>query len=157
MHRAYLFLFFLIFLSYPVFSQETVQEPVPTEILFKKSQQYNFTISPNGKYFAEILDVNGKSDIIIIDIDNYSLLHRIPISDQQIDALYWLTNRRLLLETGGAIFAMDIDGSNSMMIVDSSAEILNYSLKNAYLNIRYNSLISLMPEKEHQILIETYD
>lgn len=157
MLRNFLFVLSLFFIVNFSSAQEvnSLQTQVPTEILFKKNNQYNFTISPGGAYFAEIIDVNGKSDIVIIDIDNYSLLHRIPISDHTIEALYWLTDRRLLLVSEGAIFAIDIDGQNSMLIVDHLADKINYN--KGYKNLRYNSLMSLMPEKKHQILIETHN
>jgi len=145
-----------ILFSVAIFSQEPITTVVPTEILLKKSTQHNFSISPNGKYFAEVIDTRSASDLIIVDIDNYLLLHKIPMGNISIDRVYWLTNNRLLYESLGAIYAIDIDGSNPMQIVDR-VNVVTFDWGKLYKNISFNRLVGLMPGKDHQILIETLD
>jgi len=149
-----LLIFFLISIS--VFSQEIDQNPVPTEILFKKNTQFNFSISPNGKYFLEVLDTNNQSEIIIVDIDEYKLLHKIPMGGKSIDKVLWLTSNRLLIESSGSIYAMDIDGTNSMRII---SRMSSYSRNwwEQYKKMRVNTLISMLPNNQFHVLIEAYD
>jgi len=153
-------LLLIIFISATVFSQETSKEKpykvVPTEVLFKKNTQFNFSISPNGKYFLEVLDTNGESEIIIVDIDNYSLLHRIPMGGKSIDRVYWLSSNRLLYETYGSIYAIDIDGSNSMRIVSRISTYYREWWKQ-YKSMRMNSLINMLPKNQFHVLVESYD
>ncbi|GAB5401380.1 MAG: S9 family peptidase [Aureisphaera sp.] len=183
MLRYLLILCLLLFISHNSFSQEEslpaeqlqtkeIEKPeeegllkeVPVEVLFRKSHQHSFSISPNGKYFAEVVENNADSHIFnaesflyIVDIDKYELIHKIPLDMFGLDALYWLTDNRILYESKGAIKAIDIDGNNPMEIVGRRDFKKRYNWWNQYKNIRYNSLISLLPSKEHQILVETHD
>ena len=153
---ALILIFFLAFTAFS-FAQDVLAQVVPTEILFKKNDNRNFSISPNGKYFSEVIDNSDDTELMIVDIDNYKLMHRIPMGDTGIDAVYWLTNNRLLFESSGAIYVMDIDGKNSLRLVSSRGKIKNYSWRNYYRTIRYNSLIGLLPTKKDKVLIETHD
>ena len=132
------------------------QDIVPTEILFKKNNQYNFSISPNGKYFLETLETEYESDIIIVDIDKYELLHKIPLGNRSIDKVHWLTSNRLLYESEGAMYAMDIDGSNTMKIIGRmSSYSRNWWIQ--YKSLRINTLISMLPNNQFHVLVESYD
>lgn len=139
------------------FSQEELKKPLPAEILLKKNNQYAFSISPDGKYFAEVQENNIENDIIIIDIDAYKLHHRIPIGKSKINGLHWLTSKRLLYESSGAIYAIDIDGTNATQIVKTLADNYKFSWRTLGRGLRFNSLISTLPGNKDEILIETTD
>ncbi len=139
------------------FSQELIDEPIPTDILLKKSKQHTFSISPDGKFFAEVIENNIERDIVIIDIDKYILHHRIPMGRKQVNNIYWLTPNRLLYESTGSIHAIDIDGSNSTQIVSRTNGKLNFSWRSFKKNFRFNSLVSTLPSNKNEILIESID
>ena len=164
MARFLLAIFLLFSSCLYCFSQDSIQKLIPLDVMFKQNNRSHFTISPNGKYYIEVIDKNEDSylfnrstTINIIDIDKYELVHRIPLDFFGIDAVYWLTNERIIYESKGAIKAVDIDGKNLVEIVSR----INYKKKSTYwnwqANLRYNSIISLLYNKSHQILVQTYD
>jgi len=139
--------------------QEPLTKDIPAEILFKEKTRTDYSISPDGKYYADLLSTNVENDIIIVDIDAYELRQRIPMGHQSVDNMYWLTSNRLLYESEGALYAIDIDGTNKKQIVDRRSEVAakKTTWDSYFKGMRFNSLVSLMPEKEHQILIESFD
>ena len=157
MYRNRLFFLLLFFVSSIAFSQSDEYKIVPPEVLFKEITQRNFTISPNGKYFTEVLDDIDETYLMIVDIDDYKLKHKIPMGKTGIDNFYWLTNNRLLFQSEGAMYVMDIDGRNALRIASRRSYNKVYHYRNWYKNMRYNSLIGLMPEKKSHVLIETHD
>ncbi len=150
-------LLFLL-MSPAVFPQDSITvKEVPADLLFKNVNQYGFAISPDGKYFAEVVTNNIESEIVVLDIDGYVVYNQIPIGRRTIDDLHWLSNKRLLYESYGAIYAIDIDGNNSKQIVDRTADVQSKRRRSYWDNFRINRLISTLPSKKHQVLIETYD
>ena len=137
--------------------EETISKLVPPEVLFKRSTQENFSISPDGQFFAYVQRTNRERDIIIVDIDGYKMYSRIPMGTRPIQNLYWLNGARILYESYGEILAIDIDGSNSTSIVSKLSDIKARSFYHAIKNIKYNNVISLLPQNKREILIETFD
>ena len=136
---------------------DSLVKPVPTDVLFKRSNQHDFSISPDGKYFAEIEDNNIERDIIIVDIDGYKVFNRIPMGKNSIQNIYWLSEKRLIYESLGEILAIDIDGSNLTVIVSRLSDMKGKSLYSYYRSMRFNNVISLLPNNKNEILIETFD
>lgn len=158
-------IFLAVLISLQSFSQvndsiiktDTILGLLPIKVLLKKNQKHSFSISPDGKYFAEVIENNVESDIYIIDIDEYIVHKRIPIGRSSIQNLYWLTSTRLIYESEGEIIAIDIDGTNSSVIADRLADKIKMGYYNMYKNFRFNSIVSLLPENKKEILVETYD
>ena len=138
-------------------SQEVSSKIVPTEVLFKKSNNYDYSISPNGKYFAEVVLNNSETDILIVDIDNYRLHHKIPMGNKEVDQVYWLTSNRLLYESLGAIYAIDIDGNNTMMIANRRGYNTSNNWRDYFKSMRVNTFINMLPNNKYHILIESFD
>lgn len=158
MPKISFYLYIFIFLLAPsVSSQEEVEQEIPAEILFKDVKRHGFSISPNGKFFSEIITNNVQNDIVVVDIDGYKLLNQIPMEERDIEAVHWITNSRLLYESKGAIYAIDIDGTNKKQIVDRRSDVKQKGRYAYFRGMRYNNLLSTLPSKEHLILIETYD
>ena len=158
MPKISFYLYIFIFLLAPsVSSQEEVEQEIPAEILFKDVKRYGFSISPNGKFFSEIITNNVQNDIVVVDIDGYKLLNQIPMEERDIEAVHWITNSRLLYESRGAIYAIDVDGTNKKKIVDRRSDVKQKGRYAYFRGMRYNNLLSTLPSKEHLILIETYD
>ena len=131
-------------------------EPPSIDVLFKESKHSVFTISPDGRYFTEVLETDTGSDIIIVDIDGYALHKRIPVEYTKVSKIYWLTDKRILYEASGEIYAVNIDGSSKLQIVGKWAE--NTGRHRFFLSrLRYNKVISLLPELENEILVQTLD
>ncbi|MCB0457775.1 MAG: S9 family peptidase [Flavobacteriaceae bacterium] len=164
MQKLFCFLFFAFYLGISTYSQDSIPREVPLDILYKQNNRSHFAISPNGKYYIEVIDKHKESYLFsrsitlnIIDIDKYELIHRIPIDIFGVDAVYWLTDNRIIYESMGAIKAVDIDGSNAVEIVSRIDYKRKPSLWNLGKNLRYNSIINLLFHKKHLILVQTYD
>ncbi len=130
---------------------------LPTDLLFKKSKVSNFTISPDGKFFAKIMENNIETDIIVVDIDGYKLHNRIPLGEKSVQDIHWITSNRILYESLGAIYAIDIDGSNQKTIVNRLTDNPKLNWSHFYKNFRFNNVVDLLPERKDEILIETFD
>ena len=137
--------------------KDTIVAKIPARILLSEHKQSNFRISPNGKLFLEVLKENFETNIVIIDIDGYKLKNRIPMGSASLGEVVWLTNERLLYEKSGEIFAIDIDGSNKLKLVNRRAEKRVKNLYKYYLNYRYNSILAAVRDEEDEILIEAFD
>ncbi|MEP0264916.1 alpha/beta fold hydrolase [Dokdonia sp.] len=140
-----------------IVAQDSIPELVPTEVLLKKNNRHTFSISPDGKFFAQVIEDDFTSDIIIVDIDEYKLHKEIPMGSTSIDNIIWLTSKRIMYESSGEILAMDTDGNNSIKLVNRLADKLTKDSYKQYKNYRYNTVASLLPGEENEILIETYD
>lgn len=138
-------------------AQDSIPEPVPIEILLKKNNRHTFSISPDGKYFAQVVEDGFTSDLIIVDIDGYKLYKEISMGSKSVDNIVWLTSKRIMYESLGEILAIDIDGNNSIKLVNRLADKLTRDSYKQHKNFRYNTVVSLLPELENEILIETYD
>lgn len=152
----FLITFFLISGCFS-YAQDSLNTEIPAEMLFKQYNQHNFSISPDGKYFVEVVQNNIENDIVILDIDGYVVYNEIPLGRKPVENIYWLTSKRLLYESRGGIYAIDIDGTNAKLIVNRMADVPVSRNRSYYDNFRINTLISLLPSKKHQVLIETYD
>lgn len=151
----------LLFLSFLGYSQDEPQELLPPEILFKKNQQSNFSISPNGRFFAEMVRTNNREDLVIIDIDAYQLHNRISFGLSDISDIYWISNNRIIYESVGEIYAIDIDGTNNTKLVKHLADGKRKKSYISYASLakrfQYNNVLNVLPEEKNEILIETFD
>ncbi len=154
--RLYLVVWFMV--STTTSAQQETHQEIPPELLFKKNQQSRFSISPDGKYFAEIITNNNEVDLVIIDIDDYKMYQRIPLDRSKLNNVYWLSNNRLLYESAGQIHAIDKDGTNLTVLVNNQREVKK---KNTYVSyfkrFLYNKVLSILPNEEDQILVEAFD
>ncbi len=162
--RKFYFFSFLVLLLLPlkIFGQEvtktdSVLPKLPAELLFAKSLQSNYRISPNGKFFLEILKNSFEYEIVVIDIDGYKLKHKFKVGSGEIDEVHWLSNKRLIYEKRGRIYGIDIDGENSSKLVENIVGKPTKDIYRQYRNYRYNSVLSLYKEVEDEILIQSFD
>ncbi|MFT5751276.1 MAG: dipeptidyl aminopeptidase/acylaminoacyl peptidase [Flavobacteriales bacterium] len=156
MHKK-LFLFFLVvpISFFNVFSQDSTEVVLPTTTLLKKSGNSSFSISPDGKYFAQIINDAFNSDIVIVAIDEYKLFKKFSYGRTEVTGLKWLTSERIVYEVKGEIKALDIDGSNPTVIINELANKEYSNWSNYYRNIRYNSVLSLKGTSPDDILVES--
>lgn len=154
MFKSFQYILLAFIISFNSFSQQ--KEIIPTEILFKKNTFYNYTLSPNGKYFAAIMNTNNQYEILVIDIDEYTLYKRILIGNKFLYNLTWLTSNRLMYGAQGLVYAIDIDGTNSSTIVDNNTSNVK-SLRSLYKQFRVSRVLNTLPDKKDEVLVETYN
>lgn len=157
-HITYLFLLSFLFSSLTLLAQtDSLEVELPAELLFKKTTQSNFRISPNGKLFLELLEENLETSLIIIDIDAYKLKHRIPMGNDPIGEVDWLNDNRVIYNASGEIYAIDIDGTNKAKLVDNKSEKKVKNYYKYYRNYRFNSILSLNEDTDDEIIVEAFD
>src|SRR6185437_14819163 len=97
---------------------------LPVESFFRLPEYAAMRISPDGKHIAALAPVRGRQNLVILDV---TLKDAHPVSgfeDKDVVWFAWLSGKRLLLRTGtvatrdfdsrgGALFAVDADGSDS--------------------------------------------
>ena len=150
----------IIFGIVGVSSQQTADSlsiELSPELLFAKSQERNYRISPNGKLFLEVLKNGIENEIVILDIDGYKLKHKFKVGFNSINEVNWLSNKRLIYEVKGKIYAVDIDGENKIELVGNNIGKQSKDHYKRYKNYRYNSVLSLQEEIEDVIIIQSFD
>lgn len=116
----------------PVWAQATAlqAEPaaeIPIEQLFRKSAYQHIVLSPDQKFMAAVTPVNGRQNLIVIDLDKRAGAVLTGLTDIDVSWIYWANNQRLLFTTGdqqglelrstGGLFAIDRDGKNDSTLV----------------------------------------
>ena len=152
----------LLFTSFFSFSQNIKKDTlnntkILSEVIFKKNVYSTFKISPNGKYLVSVLETNVGYDIVVLDIDSHKLYKRFPIGKYSINNISFVSSRRLLIEVLGKIIAIDIDGSNTSILVDNISGRKYYHYASVYKYIRRNNVINTLPEDDEHILIESFN
>lgn len=141
----------------PVAESDSISKKVPADLLFRENRESLFRISPDGKYFAEIIADERVSDLVIIDIKKYQVYKHVPLEQKYIDQLYWLNNSRLIFQSRGKIYVIDKDGSNSKQLVGRVDRSQELSYGNFFRSLRYNTVLNTLPKKEDAVMVETYD
>ena len=134
---------------------EKIEGKVPPKLLLKSSDHGNYRLSPNGKFFMEVLRENLEYFVVIVDIDAYKVKHKIPMGSVKIHQVNWISNERILYNKNAKVFAIDIDGNNKVELVDDRAEKRVRSYYKYYLNYRFNSILAFVDRDE--ILVEAFD
>ena len=137
--------------------QDSTKIKVPAELLFKEIPQYNYRISPDGKTFLEILETNGSYELITIDIDKYSLKTRIPLGDNYVYDLNWISNDRVVYGSLGHIYAINIDGTEKVTLVDRRPTKPKKNVYAWHKNFRLNTIKTILPNNPEEILVSTID
>ncbi|MBX2826890.1 MAG: alpha/beta fold hydrolase [Flavobacteriaceae bacterium] len=152
----------VLFTSTVSYSQQTGEDTIPLEVLFQDINRSQFTISPNGKYYVEVYEENKGSYLFyhsvslhIVDIDNYELVHSIPLDSYGVDAIYWLSDNRIIYESKGSIVAVNIDGTNMVRIANrTDVTALSYFF-DIEVDLRYNTILSPLFNNDSEILVQT--
>ncbi|MEZ4859639.1 MAG: alpha/beta fold hydrolase [Flavobacteriaceae bacterium] len=158
------FILLLFVSSTCLFAQDSIPKLIPLDVLFKKPDRSHFAISPNGKYYIEVIEKSEDSYLFkhsitlnIVDIDKYELAYSIPLDIFGIDAVYWLSDDRIIYESKGSIKAINLDGTNPVVIV-SRMDFGRKPKRSLFgFNFHYNSILNPLYNKPHQILVETHD
>lgn len=149
----------LLLVCFAGYAQQTdsLLGEVPADLLFKKPFQSEFSISPNGKLFAEVIKIRNTREIAIVDIDGHTLLRRIPMGERMVEDLVWLSDKRLMFQSLGSIFAIDLDGQNEFRLAGMVKENTKTNFYNLHKNLVFNNVLALLPENDDEILVETFD
>ncbi|HMB61251.1 MAG TPA: hypothetical protein VKN35_15165, partial [Xanthomonadales bacterium] len=140
-----------------LFTQNLMAEQLPLETFFKKPQFASFQLSPNGKELAALAPVNGRMNVVIIDLKTREPRAVTGVSEQDVSGFMWANNERIL-------FFMDKDGSESFGIfainTDRSmlrtlVEPLEAQIKGGKSRIRFTNVIDVLEEEPEYVLVSS--
>jgi dipeptidyl aminopeptidase/acylaminoacyl peptidase len=108
-------------------------DPPPVDHFFRGSRFGSLTISPDGRSLAALAPVNGRQNVVIMDVK--TKVPRAITNETARDIVYvqWISNKRLVLRTGsldtqdadyrgGGLFAIDADGTQPRLLSESADE-----------------------------------
>lgn len=124
---------------------------------FKKPQYAGFQISPNGKELAALVPVNGRMNIVIIDLGTKAGRVVTEMSKQDVSGFMWATNERLLffMDKDGSesfgIFAVNSDGSKFRVLVEPA----DLRIANGAAVIRSNFVVNRLKDDPEHVLVSS--
>jgi dipeptidyl aminopeptidase/acylaminoacyl peptidase len=138
-------------------------ETIPIESFFKTPQYTGMSISPDGTHVAALAPINGRQNLVILDMDNKKGVPITRLDDKDIVFFQWLTSTRLLLQTGklgvraddargGGLYAVDVDGSNERRVAEGGDELAFGGFQTTFTG---TDLVRTLPNSEDIIGAET--
>jgi dipeptidyl aminopeptidase/acylaminoacyl peptidase len=99
----------------------------PVDTFFRLPQYDQMKISPDGMRIGALAPVKGRQNLVVMSLSPRAVNPVTAIEDHDVLWFVWLNDKRLLLGTGsrgtreddrrgGAIYAVDRDGSNARLI-----------------------------------------
>ena len=109
-------------------------DKLPIETFFKLSQYSAMVISPDGLHIAALAPVNGRQNLVILDLDHRKGIPVTHLDNKDIVEVFWLNDKRLMARTGrlgtrqddirgGGLYAVDADGSNERRVIEGGDEV----------------------------------
>lgn len=136
----------------PAFAEE-----LPLEDFFKNSQFAGFQVSPNGKELAALAPVNGRMNIVVLDLKTRKPRLITAENEQDVSGFMWATNERILffMDKDGSesfgIFAVNKDGSEPEVLV----EPLDAQIRSGRARIRIVSVIDKLENDPDWVLVSS--
>jgi dipeptidyl aminopeptidase/acylaminoacyl peptidase len=137
---------------------------IPIQDFFKPSQYGAMQISPDGKRIAALAPVNGRQNLVMLDLEGKKAVPLTRLDNKDIVAVFWLNSRRLLVRTGtigtrvddsrgGGLYAVDFDGGNERLVAEGGDEMgSQVGVMGAFHAFRY---VRRLPDSDDIILAET--
>ena len=89
------------------------------EQFFTGLPEYLHTLSPSGNHVAYIRKLQERYALTINDLSDQTYVLNAKISRKSPLELWWLSERRLLFTLSGRIWAIDRDGTDLRILLDS--------------------------------------
>jgi dipeptidyl aminopeptidase/acylaminoacyl peptidase len=130
---------------------------IPVNDLLYSVTDYEFTLSPSGKYLASIKKLSDNYYIVITDIKTGVVKTTIPRGEYRISNLNWISENRVSYEQLRVLFAINIDGTENQQLMSAlKNEKLRYnSVYSYYNNLQSSRMVNVLDDDYEHILIET--
>ena len=123
-----------MFLSALLLSALTMQnaaaETLPLDYFFKNPEFAGFQVSPNGKELAAMVNLNGRMNLAVMDIETRKARAITSVTSQDVSGFMWATDERILffMDKDGSesfgIFAVNTDGTLPRTLVEPLASVI---------------------------------
>ena len=132
------------------------------EDFFRHSKFSNATLSPNGQFLAALAPVNGRLNLVVVDLKGKASVAVTAFKENDVSNIRWVNNKRLVYSTidlkaglgeqrGGGFYAIDRDGQTPREITPSVANMVLSGVR-VY---RYTSLLSRVGDESDEIFAVT--
>jgi len=138
-------------------TQNVFAEKLPLETFFKKPQFASLQISPNGKELAVLAPINGRMNVVVMDLATRKPKPVTGHSEQDVTGFSWANNERILyyMDKNGSesfgIFAINTDGSMHRTLVPP----LDAQIGDSSSRIQYAFVLDLLRDEPDYILVST--
>ncbi len=138
-------------------TSKAVAAQLPLEDFFKKSQFTGFQLSPNGKELAALAPLNGRMNVVIIDLATRKPRAVTGVTEQDVSGFLWATNERILffMDKDGSesfgIFAVNTDGTMLRTLV----EPLEAQIKGGKAVIRFTDVLDVLENDPEHVLVSS--
>jgi dipeptidyl aminopeptidase/acylaminoacyl peptidase len=75
-------------------------DPLPVETLFRKPQYFDARLSPSGRYLAAVVNVGGRMDVAVLDLDTMAKPSVLRAGDGDAVGVIWQSDERLIVRAG---------------------------------------------------------
>ena len=128
------------------------------EDFFRYSKLSTATLSPSGQFLAAIAPVNGRLNLVVVDLKGKSSVAVTAFKDNDVSNIRWVNNKRLVYSTvdlkaglgeqrGGGLYAIDRDGQSPREI---TASVGNMILGGSRV-YRYTSMLARVGDESDEI------
>jgi dipeptidyl aminopeptidase/acylaminoacyl peptidase len=130
---------------------------LPLQDFFKKPQFAAFQLSPNGKELAALAPLNGRMNVVIIDLATRKPRAVTGVTQQDVSGFLWATNERILffMDKDGSesfgIFAINTDGTMLRTLV----EPLEAQIKGGKSVIRFTEILDVLEKEPDYVLVSS--
>ncbi|MFC1797326.1 S9 family peptidase [Pseudomonadota bacterium] len=138
-------------------TQNVFAEKLPLETFFKKPQFASLRISPNGKELAVLAPINGRMNVVVMDLATRKPRPVTGHKEQDVTGFSWANNERILyfMDKNGSesfgIFAINTDGSMHRTLVPP----LDAQIGDSSSRIQYAFVLDLLRDEPDYILVST--
>ena len=149
-------------LGMAAFAAPALAQPIPIADVWRPPAYASPTLSPNGRFFAVSVPVNGKMNLAIVDLEQRSVNRITDIRDFDVRLARWVGNERLVFTLGqfnsptgpgqfdgGGLFMVSRDGKESRRLAPTVRELRS---RNQFVFRGYEVLRTL-PGNNEEILV----
>jgi dipeptidyl aminopeptidase/acylaminoacyl peptidase len=132
-------------------------QEIPINKLLYSQIDFEFKLSSDGSYMASVKKFPNGYDILIVDIDKATVYQQIPLGEDNVYNLNWISANRITFEQGGLLYAINIDGTEKQQLLsmwkdDKPHTFYNYKQMLNYLQAV--KLVNVLEDDFEHILVE---
>lgn len=102
--------------------------------LFRNPKYGSASLSPNGRYLATTANIGGRLQLAVVDLETGTASNAAGYETFDIQGIHWINNERIVfhivdregeqISSGAGLFAINRDGSQSAILMQSPEHIL---------------------------------
>ncbi len=147
----------------PMQARGQTQPATPkVEDFFRHAKFSNATLSPNGQFLAALAPVNGRLNLVVVDLKAKTSVAVTAFRNNDVTNARWVNNKRLVYSTidlkaglgeqrGGGFYAIDRDGQAPREITPSFSKLIESGIR----VLRYTTMLSRVADDSDELFVVT--